>query len=196
MKLLCKLPIRAYVTDLNNIQALKVFVSDVRIICTTKPLCADIDCIDVITVRLDKFHLISVDQRWGSFIPLFYKTVVWSLSYNLNFSFTVHSFSEQSLKCIKFPSMAILDVLLLKICSTDAGVLWDTACMFHGCSASFLGKWFKTDFRKKRWGSNWQICSGFCCCVYRVAWTQWSYSGFIVMKPRVGFGSLGLIFIQ
>lgn len=86
MKLLCKLPIRTYVTDLNNIQALKVFVSNVRIICTTKPFCADIDHIDVITVLLDKFQLISVDQRQDSFIPLFCKIVVWSLSYNLNFS--------------------------------------------------------------------------------------------------------------
>lgn len=86
MKLLWKLPIKAYVTDLKNIQALKVFVSYVRIICTTKPLCADIDHIDVITVQLDKFHLISVDQRWDFFIPLFCKTVTWSLSYNLNFS--------------------------------------------------------------------------------------------------------------
>lgn len=86
MKLLYKLPIRACVTDLNNIQALKGFVSDVKIICTTKALCADIDHIDVITVQLEKFHLISVDQRWDSFIPLFCKTVVWSLSYNLNFS--------------------------------------------------------------------------------------------------------------
>lgn len=97
MKLLCKLPIRAYVTDLNNIQALKVFVSDVRIVCTTKPLCADIDHINIITVQLDKFHLISIRQRWDSFVPLFSKTVVWALFLQSLF-LCLHSFSEQSLK--------------------------------------------------------------------------------------------------
>lgn len=44
--------------------------------------------------------------------------------------------------------MASLDILLLKIySSSDAGVLWDTSCKFHGFSALFLGNWFKTTSR-------------------------------------------------
>lgn len=68
MKLLCKLPISTYVTDLSAVQALKVFASDVRIICTTKPLCADIRTGSLLSqCGLIKFNLISVDQREGVF---------------------------------------------------------------------------------------------------------------------------------